>query len=117
MGEDDLAPARVSATSHGGQALKSSIKLALMRFLGDYTDDVLVECVARLSSRPSVPCCREGVPNACVTIGTVRWVAFVPSRTHEPALTPRGCVQVRAGDGGARKDPPGDGGRLGCLLG
>ena len=60
MGEDDLAPARVSATSHGGQALKSSIKLALMRFLGDYTDDVLVECVARLSSRPSVPCCREG---------------------------------------------------------
>jgi hypothetical protein len=58
MGEDDLAPARVSASSHGGQALKSSIKLQLAQYLGDYTDDVLVECVARLCPRPNA-CCGE----------------------------------------------------------
>jgi hypothetical protein len=45
MGDDDLAPAKVDSASRGGQALKSSIKLKLAQYLGDYTDDVLVECV------------------------------------------------------------------------
>lgn len=104
MGQDELAPARVSTTSHGGQALKSSIKLQLALYLGDYMDDVLVECVARLSARPNA-CCREFPTHA----SSVRWVGWFHLHTRTLINTAR-LFQICAGDGGARKDPPGNGG-------